>query len=1182
MHISQARLPVVGIGSFAVGLVLVGIVPPGLCAAPQAVNYHRDVRPILSQHCYRCHGPDAAKRRAKLRLDTKEGAFAELRSGGLAIVPGDSSKSELVRRISVEDPEERMPPPEAGSTLTPAQVELIRRWIDSGAEWKGHWSFTKPELPALPAVRDSSWPRSAADRFILARLEREGFSPALEADSSTLLRRAALDLTGLPPALDEVDELAAADAPDAYDRAVDRLLSSLRYGEHRARYWLDAARYGDTHGLHLDNERSIWPYREWVIDAFNAGMPFDQFTVEQLAGDLLPAATLAQRVATGFNRCNVSTSEGGAIDEEFRVRYAVDRVETTSMVWMGLTAGCAACHDHKYDPITQKDFYGLFAFFNSLTENAMDGNISTPPPVLPVPMADQEAELAVLRRRIDEAQAQLEAPIPAVDEAQARWEEDWTRRTAEDWQVLALDALRSEGGTALQKLDDGSVLAGGPNPDKEVYEVEATTERTGILSLRLEALRHESFALGGAGRASNANFVLSEVEVTATSLAGPVRTEAVAFASALANYSQKDYEVAKAIDGQAGTGWAVDGPTRPENRTAILVAQKPFGFEGGTRLRIRLVHAHGGQHAIGRFRLAVSSSGALAPVVASPWLVVGPFHSADGAQAFATDFGPEAENEPAKIYDGGKLSWKARPDFTDGAPHALEGESCATYLHRVIHAPTARKATLALGSDDALKVWLNGKLVLERNVQRAVASDQEQISVDLVAGSNRLLLKVVNYFGGYAFYFRMSEDAAGEELLQLASLFSTPPAQRSAAQRKALRDHYRSRHSPEWKALREGLAPLRKEEDERRSQLPRTLVMQDMAEKRDAYVLVRGAYDRRGDKVAPGVPAALTPLPASVPQDRLGLARWLVDPAHPLTARVASNRLWQQLFGIGIVRTSEDFGAQGEWPVHPELLDWLATELVRSNWDYKRFVRLLATSAAYRQSSRATPQLIERDPENRLLGRGPRFRLDAEVLRDNALALSGLLVHRLGGPSVKPYQPPGLWEAVGFVGSNTQSFKQDQGEALYRRSLYTFWKRTSPPPTLSIFDAPTRESCTVSRPRTNTPSQALALMNDVQFVEAARRLAQRMMHEGGAEAGERAAYGFRLATARRPAERELAALFGVYGEALADYRRDKDAAVAFLSLGESKRDESLDPAELAAWTLVANLILNLDETVTKG
>jgi hypothetical protein len=786
------------------GLVLLVLVAAaaktGKCQEPTKltpVDFDRQIRPILSDNCYACHGPDDKQRKAKLRLDVREGAAK-------VIVPGKAAESELVSRIIASDPEERMPPLKSGKRLSADQIQLLRRWIEEGAVWKTHWSFVPPKRPPVPSAKNTDWTHNPIDHFIASRLEREGLTPSPEADRRTLIRRVTFDLTGLPPTLAEVDAFLADTRPDAYEKVVDRLLHSARFGERMALDWLDAARFADTHGYHIDSGRDMTRWRQWVIDAFNHNLPFDRFTIEQLAGDLLPGASLDQRIASGFNRNNMINFEGGAIPEEYHTAYVIDRVNTTAQVWLGLTIGCAQCHDHKFDPITQKDFYQLFAFFNNLPENGLDGAKGNAVPLL---------------------------------------------RLATDTQNRELE--------------------------------------------RLATLVHESES------------------------------------------------------------------------------------------RIK----------------------------------------------------------------------KLKPETTEA------------------------------------------------------------------------------------------------------------------------------------KALRDELGKRRKAYAALEQKLPTAMVMEEMPKPRDTFMLLRGQYDKHGAKISADVPASLPRLPRGATANRLGLARWLVDPVQPLTARVIVNRYWQMYFGTGLVKTAEDFGSQGEPPSHPELLDWLATEFVRTGWDVKAMQRLLVTSAVYRQSSRVTPELLAKEPENRLLARAPRLRLPAEFIRDQALAVSGLLYGPLGGASVSPYQPAGLWEELmsRSDGANwtAQTYMQSHGHDLYRRTMYTFWKRTSPPPTLTTFDAPDRETCTVRRARTNTPLQALVLMNDPTYVEASRKLAERLMCSASTT-GKRIDLAFDLILCRPPTDEEVALLTKLYDKQIAAFCQDRGSATKLLGTGESPSNQILDPAELAAWTTIASVILNLDETITRG
>lgn len=1162
--------------------------------ASELIQFNRQIRPILSDKCFRCHGPDKAARQAGLRLDVHEFAIAQLETGGAAITPGNLSQSKLIKRISSDNVDFRMPPLESGKSLNDSEIELIRQWIAQGAPWQDHWSFIAPKRSNPPQVLRAVDVRNPIDNFVLARLEREGLKPSPQADRTTLIRRVSLDLTGLPPSIDQIDNFLVDESSDAYEKVVDRLLDSPRYGEHQARYWLDAARYGDTHGLHLDNKRSMWRWRDWVIDAFNTNIGFDQFTVEQLAGDLLSEPTLKQRIATGFNRNHVTTSEGGAINAEYLVKYAADRVETTSTVWLGLTVGCAQCHDHKFDPISQKEYYQLFAYFNNITEKAMDGNRHDPPPIVFAPTAEDELKLKSIVQKVLDREAQLDAPMPEIDDAQSQWQAKQRREWIEQWITLEPVEFKSTNGSSLRKLDDNSILAEGDNPDTDVYEIIAHTDATDLLVIKLEALTHESLPHNGPGRAEKANFVLSEFEVEAVSTIDSTIREKITFVAAVADHEQINgpFLIKHTIDSviDKTNGWAVEGYNKREDRTALFVAGNPFGYEGGTELHFRLrFETHFKQHNIGRVRLSVTSSQAiyqpLAPTTSSTWHMVGPFKPSEGNDAFTFEFGPEQQLnsiDVASTYQDEELMWTEQPDFVDAKVNKLTGQKCATYVYRVINSPTARSLDLSIGSDDGIKIWVNGNVVLDKNVARGAAPDQDFVTVDLKAGENHLLMKVVNITGEYGFYYRKVQEGATADFLQIAKLIELDDDSITEDQRTKLRRYYRRNHSTDLQALYDEVQTLKQERIAFEKMLPITLVMNERMERRQTFILNRGEYDQPRDEVEPNVPAMLPSMPDDAPPNRLSLAQWLVDPAHPLTARVTVNRFWQRFFGTGIVRTAEDFGSQGEWPSHPALLDWLACEFVDSGWDVKHIMKLIVMSATYQQSSNISPQLQQLDPDNRLLARGPRYRMDAEMIRDQALAASGLLVEQLGGPSVKPYQPTGLWKAVAYPDSDTQVFTGDKGEAQYRRSMYTFWKRTSPPPNLLAFDAPSRETCAVRRDRTNTPLQSLVLLNDPQFVEAARVLAQRSLLESDSAAKASIALAFRLVTAREPDRAELEILLNLYQARLAEFQSHPQAAEKLLSVGDSPRDESIDMNQHAAMTTIAAVIFSLDEAVTKG
>ena len=1018
-------------------LALAGAAPQESARKP--VDFEREIRPILSDACYTCHGPDAAKRKADLRLDVRESAFAE-REGKWAVVPGKPGESELHRRITATDLEDRMPPAKAARKLSAREIELLRRWIAEGAPWQTHWAFVPPKRPPLPVTRNRQWRKNAIDDFILDRLEREGMAPSAEADKAALLRRVTLDLTGLPPSMEELDAFLADSTPGAYEKVVDRLLASSRYGERMAIRWLDASRYADTSGYQNDGPRDMWRWRDWVIQAFNTNMPFDRFTVEQLAGDLLPKPSLDQRIATGFNRNHRGNSEGGIIPEEYQVEYVVDRVDTTATVWLGLSIGCARCHDHKYDPVSQEEFYRLFAYFNTIPEHGRAIKIGNSPPYMQAPTPEQAEERRKLDAELAAAERRFAGMREAIAAAQAAWESSVGADAYLPWTV-------TDGLVATFDLDGG---------------------------------------LGGAK---------------------PVGGEP------------------EFIRGRIGGAAAFDGRRRLE-----APAVGKFGF-------------------FDKFTFAA-------------WV------RPDG--------------------DGSLLSRKTDESREDGYEVRLEdGRVQVNFVKRWL--------------DDAIRVETEGKLEPGKWHHLAVTYDGSRaaagiaVYVDGVAQKLKVHLDFLNQtfvsdqpfrigpFRGAVddvrvYARRLLPDEVGwlTVVERIEEIAARPTGQRAASQAGKVRAFYLDRKAPEEvRKAYEGLVALRRRKQAFEEGLPTVMVMEEMKDPRETRILVRGEYNRPAKKVVPGMPAALHPLPPGAPTNRLALARWLVDPANPLTARVTVNRWWQAYFGAGLVRTVEDFGAQGERPSHPELLDWLAAELVASRWNAKHLQKSIVMSAAYRQSSRVAPALLERDPDNRLVARGPRFRLPAEMVRDQALAASGLLVERVGGPSVKPYQPDGLWKEIA---SDTE-YDQSKGAALYRRSLYTYWKRTVAPPTMSTFDAPGREACTVRETRTNTPVQALALMNDVTYLEAARVLAERMMARAGVS--ERLRWGFRRVTSRWPSAREEEILLRAYGANLEAFRRDPDAARKLVSAGESKPDERLDPAELAATTTVASLLFNLDETVTK-
>jgi hypothetical protein len=1013
-----------------------------LCSTSSAeIDFNRDIRPILSENCYACHGPDAAERKAGLRLDQREGALLKLDSGEAAIVPGDLEHSSLLARITAADPDVVMPPPATGKKLTDTQLQLLRQWIAEGAEYKGHWAFIPPVSPALPEVSQPDWCQNPIDRFILAKLDQSGLAPSPRADRVTLIRRLTLDLTGLPPTPQEVQEFLADQSPDAYERLVDRLLASERYGEQMARYWLDLVRYGDTHGLHLDNERALWKYREWVINAFNRNLPYDQFTIEQMAGDLLPEPTIDQKIATGFNRCNVTTGEGGSINEEVLVRYAVDRTTTMGTIYLGMTLTCSVCHDHKYDPISQKEFYQLYAFYNAAADAAMDGNALAPPPLLKVPTPEMTARLQELDAQLAATKAEIASALQTVEYTDPGLPAG--RTAGEPFEHIWIEDTTPPGA----KQEGNSPWEFVSAPDHPVYSGEQATRREAAgLSQHFFTGANPGLKIGEGDKL----FAYCWIDP-----ANPPETVMLQFNDG--SWEHRMY-------------WGKD---------AI-----PFG-SGDTP-----GHRHGGE---------LPAAGA--------WVRLEVDAAHVGLKSGST------LNGWAFTQHGGLVYWD--------------------HAGIVTRTPQDGQAFESLAAWDAY----------ERTLQQSSVPQP------------------------------------------VKNALKVDPAQRSEQQSQLIREHFLQHVYPGTRGLFDPLnqrvADLTKQRTETDNAIPVTMVMADLPQPRDTFVLKRGEYDKPLDKVTAAVPEIFPPLPEGAAPNRLGLAQWLVSRQHPLTARVTVNRLWQQIFGTGIVKTAEDFGSQGDWPSHPDLLDWLAVHFMETGWDVKAFLKLLAMSATYQQSSHVTPELLAVDAENRLLARGARFRCDAEVVRDSALYVSGLLVESVGGKSVRPYQPPGIWEAVAFQGSTTQNFKRDDGEALYRRSLYTFWKRTAPPPSLMAFDAPSREVCVARRARTNTPLQALVLMNDEQYVEASRRLAERLLREGGATPQDQLRFGFAVCTGRTPDDRELSILSRIHSEQFAHFSGQVAEGEKLLSIGEAPRDQQLPVPELAAMTMMANLLLNLDETITR-
>ncbi|HAY80128.1 MAG TPA: hypothetical protein DCY79_10025 [Planctomycetaceae bacterium] len=962
----------------------------------EAIDFNRDIRPILSENCFYCHGQDANKRKADLRLDQRETA---IKAG--AIVAGDVEASTLLERIHSEDAETLMPPPDSNRKLSSDEKKLLRRWIADGASYQTHWAFVAPQRPDEPVVRNGDWVRNPIDRFVLARLESLGLGPSPEADRATLIKRLAIDLTGLPPTPEEVDAFIADQEPRAYERLVDRLLDSEHYGERLALPWLDAARYADSNGFQQDGDTWQYIWRDWVVQALNDDMPFDQFTREQLAGDLLPEATTSQKVASAFNRNHMLNGEGGAIAEEQRNVILFDRVDVTSTVWLGLTMACAQCHDHKYDPLTMADYYRFFAFFNKVPEAGVPRN-----------------RYGIYR---------IDSPwVFAADKEQQR----------------QLDAL-----------------------DQQIAQADKAVER-----------------------------------------------------------------------------WMASA----EYQTALTA------WETKTLQR------------------------------AEPKIAWGQWYSADGFvadsydTAYAKEFAPEKGVDLKASYDDGRVKWKPRSEWKDGVVINWEAELNRTfYLYREITSDRQTSVKVSLGSDDGIRVWLNGKQVAEAKVKRGAAADQLFADLPLIAGKNQLLIKIVNAAGLAGYYFRPNIKGVPEDVL--ASL-RTKAEDRSSQQQAKISDYFLKNAAPaELATRRDAAAARRKERAAFQEKLPRVMIMSD-ASTRKTHMLNRGNYLNPGEEVTSGTPGVFPVMPDGLPRNRLGLAEWLLSAENPLTARVQVNRMWQYFFGTGIVKTTEDLGVQSEYPQHKDLLDWLAVEFREGGWSMKSMHRLIVTSATYRQTSRITDTLWERDRENRLYARASRFRMSAPVLRDWALATSGLLVRRVGGKPVYPYQPDAIWENLAITKERDFTYPASSGEDLYRRSLYTFWRRTVGP--ANMFDASNRQACRVRRSITSTPLHALTTLNDPTWVEAARVLAQQCVKAGGT-VDVQLTRAFRRVVCRPPSPGDLKIVRRAYERQLAIYRSDPEAAQALLRVGAAPRDETLEPAQHAAMSAVCLAILNLDEALTR-
>lgn len=1490
----------------------------------RTVSFLKEVRPILAQHCFQCHGPDEAARKGKLRLDLKDEALAA-REGRHAIAPGDLEGSLVWERMATDDVDSRMPPAGKAEPLTEKQIATVKAWIEQGARWEDHWSFLPRKKPAVPDISDKTWVRDPLDAFVLARLDREHLKPEAEATREAWLRRASFDLTGLPPTPAEIDAFLADKRADAYETRVDGLLKSRRYGERQAQEWLDLARYADTSGYQNDMPREIWKWREWVINAFNANMPFDQFAIEQLAGDLLPNATLAQKVATGFNRNHPTNSEAGEEEDEYRSAYVVDRVNTTATAFLGVTLACAQCHDHKYDPISQRDYYSFYSFFNNIKER--DSEFRDPRPSIPVPNPDQEPRLVDLKARIDALKQRLERDDSLTDAAQKEWERTTLARLAKpiEWTTAPLAGMLSRGGSQLKSLDDGSILSTGPAPVKDTYDVMVLPGKRRITALRLELLPDDTAPAKALGRASDGRFTLSAIEIRNTTFSESQEPPLVYVSRAEADINQKPKEDPNVFDMMPGPiesaivvepviagsgngpygGWSIVDDERKKPHEAIFLPLDPIATNEASVLRFSLhqMSPFKFKSLIGRFRISYTEDERIRelmlPAQSKLWSSIGPFPAQDVAKAYATAFEPEKDlsSEPLdlkKSYtkvvlppeaakDGGdkpapaaapakpagekaapkndepspdkgagapagvapaaaqgvgkpeakkatgegaspkpeptakpgaeeakeakgnaagaaekpaaeaskdgkgeakpaavaaaaetkaepkaaaakpkpeKITWAEQRTWRDGIAARLQGGNSAYYLTRKITSTRPRTAMVQIAGPVGFRMWVNGELAQtslppppsappkaadakpmgpgngpdakdkddqeepaapeindatsDESTGRGRSSPERKFRIGLRQGENEVVVKVVlgdgpgpggrragpgggamggGPPGGGMFTFALTpegDDILTHEVataLRLEALqppaaaspgakASAPPANSSPPgtasdtapaqapkpsaspsgekpwtpkdasdpkpgpntrdnheaptsnaageaktsakptppmkaslvgeqsappksdeeenklspserRKKVLREFYRSHIDPVGRIVAEELSKLKDEEKLVKQRLPKTLVMEELEKPRQAYVFKRGLYKNRGEDVQPGTPAALPPMPKGAPRNRLGLAQWLVSGQNPLTARVLVNRVWKQYFGTGIVRTAEDFGTRGELPTHPELLDYLATELVDAKWDLKALHKRIVLSATYRQGSTASKDKLARDPENLLLARGPRLRLSAEMIRDNALAVSGLLFEKVGGESIKPVQPKDAWKTVEGFGSD---YRRDRGDKQYRRALYVYWKRGTPYPSMINFDAVKRDSCTVTRANTTTPVQALTLLNDPAYVECAKMLGQRMLKDREAlrrardlkkpeEDAKRLAYGFRLCTSRAPSEQELRILNTLLVEQRAHFKADVDAAKKLLGVGDAKLDETLDPAEAAAWACVGSALINLDATI---
>ena len=1193
---------------------LLDFMNPVVARAQSHPSFERDVRPILSRYCFKCHGPDELQRQGGLRLDLRESAVAKSDSGKTAIVPSQPEVSELLRRIALpEGSEERMPPASTKMELTADQKEILKKWITAGAEYRPHWAFVAPKRPVLPRVRDASWPQNGIDHFVLARLEAEGLRPALPADRYTLARRVFLDLIGIPPTPTEVDEFVNDSAPDAYHKLVERLLASPNYGERWARRWLDLARYADTNGYEKDRQRSVWPYRDWVINAINADMPFDQFTIEQLAGDMLPNATIEQRIATGFHRNTMLNEEGGIDPLEFRFHAMTDRVATTGSVWLGLTVGCAQCHTHKYDPIAHTDYYRFFSLLNNADE-----------PEFNIPVADIVAKQNDVDRHIAELEADLPNRFPLPDEF--------------EFEVARPASVTVANGVLAETLDDGAVRVGGDNPEKATYSISFDSDVNDVAAIRLETLTDAALPSTGPGRTPHGNFVLTELTASVAAADQPDKAQPVKLVRASADVEQTGFPIANAIDGKPETGWAID-VVKPlnHNRAATFVIDRPVKNETGKKSRWTIVldQQFGKQHTIGKFRISLGkakpASGSVeeqrrqqftmkfndwltnAEKQAVRWTPLRPISAKsnlplltieeDGSVFASGDFSKSDLYEVALQSDFDHITavrLEALPDerlpkfgpgrvyyegpfgdfFLSDIELATKGDSNGTKTLRFSRATQTfaagnNTATAALDDNKQTGWSINGG---QGKPHTAVFQLAQPLS-DAKAFTLRMLFERYYAPGLGRFKVSVTNDprAVDSTILpdDVEAALLTARDQRTARQISRLQQHFVS-VAPELASERQSIEAMRSQ----RPTLPTSLVMQERPANnpRPTFRHHRGEYLQPKERVESGVLAFLSPLPREALANRFELSRWLVSSDNPLTARVTVNRHWSAFFGRGLVKTQEDFGFQGALPSHPELLDWLAAEFVGSgnansplSFSLKRLHRLIVTSATYQQSSRVTDELLRRDAANELLARGPRFRLDAEVVRDSLLGVSGLIGRKLNGPSVFPPQPSSI-TTEGTYGQ--LAWNVSTGFDRYRRSLYTFAKRTAPFAMFTTFDAPSGEACVCRREVSNTPLQALTLLNDITFVEASQAFGREFSGTGNDD--EKLIAVFRRCLTRPPTADEQRLLREFIATQRARLVAKQLDAEKLGGAGEG------DSVERAVWTVVARAILNLDEAVTKN